>query len=318
MSAIAGVLGAGASILGNFLNSEQNEAQRDWAEYMWNKNNEYNTPANQMKRLREAGINPHFAISGGSLGTGTSSSPASMTQPHAYDFSPVGDAVARSVELYQQKRMQDADIGMKNAQAENQRLQNITQLYRDLEQLRNLRKTGDLTERQEKLVRAQEHQLWTNISSLAERNEVEIDKARSETYLNNALEREARLKGDFQSIVNQYEIPNRQKVLRNLDAEYQNILAAAASGNASAAAALADAALKGVQKDTADKIKKHVIDKAFQEVEAIKDERELNWIRENREERGEGKRLGSAVGRYETSRGYHSTVRQNKRQLYRY
>lgn len=313
MSAIAGVLGAGASIFDNFLNSEQNEAQRDWAEYMWNKNNEYNTPANQMKRLRDAGINPHFAISGGSLGTGTSSSPGSMTQPHPYDFSPASDAVARSVELYQQKRLQDAEIGYKNSQAENIRLQNVTQLYRDLEQLRNLRKSGDLTERQEKLVRAQEHRLWLDISSLAERNEVEIDKARSETYLNNALEREARLKGDFQSIVNQYEIPNRQKVLRNLDAQYQSILAAAASGNAAAASALADAALKGVQKETAEKIKKHVVDKAFQEVEAIKDERELKWIRENREERGEGKRFPSAVGTFETSKSYYRTRFQNGR-----
>ena len=313
MSLIAGALGIGSGIVSNFLNQEQNQSQRDWAEYMWNKNNEYNTPANQMKRLRDAGINPHFAISGGSLGTGTSSSPASMTQPHAYDFSPVGDAVARSVELFQQKRVQNADISLKNAQAENWRAKNVTQFYRDLSEIRSILKSADLTDQQRKNLRAQEQEIWTNIQSLAERNEVEIDKARSETYLNNALEREARLKGDFQNIVNQFEIPNRQKVLRNLDASYQEILAAVASHNASAANAIADAALKGVQKDTAEKIKSHVVNKAFQEVEAIKDERELKWIRENREERGEGKRFPSAVGTYETSKRYYTTKFKNGR-----
>ena len=70
-----------------------------------------------------------------------------------------------------------------------------------------------------------------NDLALAERNEVEIENIRSQAYLNNALERESRLKSDFQEIVNSYEIPNRQKVLRNLDAQYQEILSAAYRNN---------------------------------------------------------------------------------------
>ena len=43
---------------------------------MWEKNNEYNDPAQQMARLKNAGINPHLAYSQGGV-TNTSSSPAS-------------------------------------------------------------------------------------------------------------------------------------------------------------------------------------------------------------------------------------------------
>ena len=43
---------------------------------MWEKNNEYNDPTQQMARLKNAGINPHLAYSQGGV-TNTSSSPAS-------------------------------------------------------------------------------------------------------------------------------------------------------------------------------------------------------------------------------------------------
>lgn len=43
----------------------ENQKQRDYETEMWNKTNLYNTPSAQMKRLREAGINPFISGSGG-------------------------------------------------------------------------------------------------------------------------------------------------------------------------------------------------------------------------------------------------------------
>lgn len=43
----------------------ENQKQRDYETEMWNKTNFYNTPSAQMKRLREAGINPFISGSGG-------------------------------------------------------------------------------------------------------------------------------------------------------------------------------------------------------------------------------------------------------------
>lgn len=57
-SVIGGVLGMGQS----FINAEKNRssanAQRDWEKYMWELQNEYNTPKNQKQRLIDAGLNP--------------------------------------------------------------------------------------------------------------------------------------------------------------------------------------------------------------------------------------------------------------------
>lgn len=45
--------------------TEENQKSRDWEKEMWNESNLYNTPSAQMKRLREAGINPFISGSGG-------------------------------------------------------------------------------------------------------------------------------------------------------------------------------------------------------------------------------------------------------------
>lgn len=42
-------------------NARQARLQRGWLHGMWNLNNNYNTPAAQMQRLREAGLNPNLA-----------------------------------------------------------------------------------------------------------------------------------------------------------------------------------------------------------------------------------------------------------------
>lgn len=53
-------------------NSLEAQKNRDFQEYMWNKNNEYNTPARQKQRLLDAGLNPYLMLSGGSAGNAQS------------------------------------------------------------------------------------------------------------------------------------------------------------------------------------------------------------------------------------------------------
>lgn len=56
--------------------SKENQKARDYNTEMWEKNNAYNDPTQQMERLKNAGINPHLAYSQGGVAN-TSSSPAS-------------------------------------------------------------------------------------------------------------------------------------------------------------------------------------------------------------------------------------------------
>ena len=84
---ISAGIAAGGSLINGLLQGDQNAKNRKWQskenqkarDYnteMWEKNNAYNDPTQQMERLKNAGINPHLAYSQGGV-TNTSSSPAS-------------------------------------------------------------------------------------------------------------------------------------------------------------------------------------------------------------------------------------------------
>ena len=87
MDPISAGIAVGGSIINGLMQGSQNRANRrfqerenqkarDYNTLMWEKNNAYNDPTQQMERLKNAGINPHLAYSQGGV-TNTSSSPAS-------------------------------------------------------------------------------------------------------------------------------------------------------------------------------------------------------------------------------------------------
>lgn len=78
--------------------SMENLRSRQWSEQMWNKENEYNTPLAQRKRLEEAGYNPWISGSGGAMSsvsqvpaTGQQSSPPAVPA-RSLDFSSIANA----------------------------------------------------------------------------------------------------------------------------------------------------------------------------------------------------------------------------------
>ena len=64
-AAITGLGGLATSMINRNSQRKENQKNRDFQREMWNANNEYNTPTNQMARLQEAGINPHLAYANG-------------------------------------------------------------------------------------------------------------------------------------------------------------------------------------------------------------------------------------------------------------
>ena len=75
-AALGGIGSVASTLIGNSSNIQLAREQREWDYKMWKENNEYNTPLNQMKRLRNAGINPGLAMSNGLMGNGLSSQTA--------------------------------------------------------------------------------------------------------------------------------------------------------------------------------------------------------------------------------------------------
>lgn len=103
----------------NRLNYQMQQEQLAWNERMWHMNNEYNTPANQMQRLKEAGLNPNLLY--GNPSQGTSSAPAQGTNPaqaQAFQMQGFGDMFSNAQQLMMQKKANDAQIKLMNSQAE--------------------------------------------------------------------------------------------------------------------------------------------------------------------------------------------------------
>lgn len=91
----------------------------------WRIENEYNSPTNQMARLREAGINPHLAYSHGTINNVASSSPSYNSPSYGFEpsalpdisgsvlagsrmFSDISGQIANNMYLGSQKSLADA------------------------------------------------------------------------------------------------------------------------------------------------------------------------------------------------------------------
>lgn len=81
--------------------------QREWALQDWSMQNEYNSPAAQMERLKAAGLNPHLVYGNGADAQGGIVRPTSTPDMkfQAPDFSPLGNAFKDyfSVKMMQQQ-----------------------------------------------------------------------------------------------------------------------------------------------------------------------------------------------------------------------
>ena len=77
-------IGAASTLIGgnqaNKARSRESEKQRLWSEDMWNRQNAYNTPLQQMKRLKEAGLNPALMYGQGNVGNAEKALPYQQPQ----------------------------------------------------------------------------------------------------------------------------------------------------------------------------------------------------------------------------------------------
>ena len=120
---------AGASLLGGVLGyfgqkSANAEAlkrmreQNDFAERMWNKGNEYNTPYEQRKRYELAGINPYLALgniqAGNAQGSVTPAPPAPVGNAGAF----LGAGANQAVNTYMQNQLLSSQVEKNLAEAD--------------------------------------------------------------------------------------------------------------------------------------------------------------------------------------------------------
>lgn len=118
----------------NAMNYKIHQEDNAFQKEMWNLNNEYNSPANHMQRLIDAGINPLYdSAYGGDVSSAVSSaSPISMQSPYVnpVDFGGFGDIALKQAQIDNL----NADTHKKGAETEYTRaLTKTTNDLRDLQ-----------------------------------------------------------------------------------------------------------------------------------------------------------------------------------------
>lgn len=139
-TAASAIIGAGTSAAAQSsmnkktreFNKEEAEKQRQWSEQMYNaqnawnyemwlKTNEYNSPEAQVKRLRDAGLNPiYYGLDGSSANGIQAAQPLSYERAKADDqpnpFEGLSRAAIDSGNMLLQGKLAEKDMELKNAQ----------------------------------------------------------------------------------------------------------------------------------------------------------------------------------------------------------
>lgn len=195
---IAAAISSGANnlsgtLLGYSSQKSTNKANLKLAEYqyskaleMWNRQNEYNLPKNQMSRLTDAGLNPNLVYGNGTV-QGLTSAPAPQYHaPTLQAYTNFGSLGAeQAITTYMQLKQSDAAINKTNA--ETQKLLKelpLVEMEKSLKEL-DIAKRGILNSISEK---ERDHWEQTYNMTLAEMQS-RIDRNRSEIPVNAAKEK---------------------------------------------------------------------------------------------------------------------------------
>ena len=102
-------IGAASSVLGGVFGRSSAKKQFQYQKELINMQNEYNSPANQMKRLKEAGLNPNLVYSSGNV-VGNQSSTGSAPSVPSVDLT---GGISAGLAAYQQVENHDLDMQLK-------------------------------------------------------------------------------------------------------------------------------------------------------------------------------------------------------------
>lgn len=121
---IAGLGGGVAGLLGSLVSNAQN---RKLAEYsysknleQWNRSNLYNSPSQQMARLKQAGLNPNLVYGNGAVGNSSGGSPQMQTPSYELDTTKVTPDLMQTLGAYQSIELQKAQTDNVKASTQNQ------------------------------------------------------------------------------------------------------------------------------------------------------------------------------------------------------
>lgn len=232
-SAIGGASSLVGSIISNAYNAKQADKQREWSEEMWakenawneemwTKTNEYNSPENQIKRLRDAGLNPmYYGLDGSAASAVQSATPLGYERATMTPIdNPVTAGLNAAAQIAQISNVQANTAKTNNENlTETQRRENMqAELLTIKQELQNQLAEEGKTE-------AETKEIEKRIEWVDRLNQATIAEADSRTKLNNSTKNriDTLLKGE--KIMQSRTIEDFDKKWRNMDAEFEKISA---------------------------------------------------------------------------------------------
>lgn len=232
-SSLISLAGVGTSNIANILMNSHNNKQnaKQWKEYanlqrelqssqnawnlaQWNRQNEYNSPANQMNLLRQAGLNPNLVygnLAGASAGSLESAGAdiSSPTPNNAAQVSGFGDLGVQIGNQMMQKELNDANIEKINTEVESQRIQNAKD-QKELDnwdntyknQQENIQASTDSIRQNIEVAKVTLNKLDSEIGLLTEQKQAQY----LENFFNNST-----MYYRIRSVFQQYELNEKQK-----------------------------------------------------------------------------------------------------------
>lgn len=182
---------ANQTLLQRQWNEQMMNQQNAWNEEMWNKQNLYNTPSEQVRRLRDAGLNPLYYGLDGSSASGVQSAQAlgsdtasySRASASAFD-NPVTaglDSAARLAQIF--------NIQADTAKKTEEGISEVFSREKTIQEIENLKQDLNNKLASEKLTDVQREQIQKSIDWLDRLNEATIAEKESSTSLNHAQQK---------------------------------------------------------------------------------------------------------------------------------
>ena len=228
------MIGAAISALGGLASTALGLAnaseQRSYDYQMWLKQQEYNKPVNQVKRLREAGLNPALALN--QITTGTADSHAGGQEP--YDFSPLQQGLSAAGTLMSQRDLvqaqakehsANADLQAYNvAMADAREKRSIETYILDLEERKaRIRESAKSNEFKDAQIRSIDSQIESSNAQLEFFNKSFDERLRSIKLQNTATEQSISLQEAQETFVREQQKWYGKLSKSQIDSAYQNI-----------------------------------------------------------------------------------------------
>lgn len=259
----AALIGLGSAVIGGLLSKHESSSQREWQENMWERNNLYNSPEEQVKRLRQAGFNPALAMSEGAIGSGNSSSPADSYELPQYS----AENLMEGIRLDNETKLANSQSAKLDQETEAERIRNVFAMQKERYSLLNMMEQPGIS-------KWTKRRLMREYDYLGKQIEMYDDLTGSVIQMNQSSARVNDAEADLKEIEKMFKPDEWQKTLKLLDDRSAEIKSAINANNTQAALNIAHKALAEAQKygvdisnEQADAVVESYVDKAYWEAD---------------------------------------------------